>query len=203
MPEQIANPVHFDTRRNIFYCEQKRFGLVMRKPFTSWQDALLWVRENVDRCPSLEPHLDRLNDYHYGVWERQLESVERRPVSVRPSRAVWLLHLLAMLLCVPLALSYAGGGSWRIAPILLVPLQYFPEPFDGTWLARLEFPVFWSVLIPALLLAFWLSRALVERIREADLRHGVRIALLWSLLLVYPAVYLGLYILLGVGFAAH
>ncbi|MFC6669239.1 hypothetical protein [Marinobacterium aestuariivivens] len=197
MSEPIPNPVRYDSRHDDFGCEQKRFGLRYRRRFASAEDALLWVRENSDRIPALEPHLERLNDYHYGRWARQLESVERHKREVRPSRAVWLLHLLAMLLCVPLALVYAGSGSWRIPPLLLAPLAYFPEPFDGRWLAGLEFPLFWSVLIPAMLLALWLSRALVGRIREADLRRGVRIGLLWSLVVVYPLLYLGFYILLG------
>ncbi|GGO80218.1 hypothetical protein GCM10011348_16440 [Marinobacterium nitratireducens] len=202
MREQIANPVHYDPRRNLFYCEQKRFGLRYRRQFVSGEDALLWVRDNAGRCPALEPYMERLNDYHYGLWQRQLEAVERRPVDSRPSRAVWLLHLLAMLLCVPLVMSFAGSGSWRVPSTLLVPFEYFPEPFDGRWLAQLSLPVFWSVLVPALLLALWLSRALVGRIREADLRQGLRAALLWSLLLIYPALYLGLYILLGFWFRA-
>jgi len=197
MAETIANPVHYDPRRDLFYCERKRLGMPYRKQFTTGEDALGWVRENAGRCPALLPYLERLNDYHFGNWARQLENVERRPVDERPSKAVWLLHLLAMLLCVPLVLTFAGDGNWRIPPILLVPFEYFPKPFDGTWLAQLRIPLFWTVLSLSMLLAFWLSRALVSRIREADLRRGVRIVLLWSLLLIYPALYLGFYILLG------
>jgi hypothetical protein len=62
------------------------------------------------------------------------------------------------------------------------------------WHGKVQLPLFWLVLIPVMLLAFSLSRALVRRIREADLRLELRIILLWLLPLLYLLLYLLAYI---------
>jgi hypothetical protein len=181
MAGDIPNPVRYDSRHDAFCCEQRRFGMRYDKRFVSAEDALLYVRENTASCPELEPYLQKLNDYHYGHWARQLEVVERHPVRMRASKAVWLLHLLAILLCIPLVRSMTGTASWQVPDLLLNPVRSLLSQLSLSWYGTVQLPLFWLLLIPVMLLAFSLSRALVRRIREADLRFEFRIVLLWLL----------------------
>ncbi|UTW12174.1 hypothetical protein [Marinobacterium rhizophilum] len=195
MADKIPNPVSYDPKKDVFCCQQKRFGLNYRKRFTSAQDALLYVQQNPASCPLLQPHLLQLNDYHYGHWARQLEVVQRHPRHLAPSRLVWLLHLLALLLCVPLVGAMTGTGRWHPPGWLLSPLQTLADRLSLDWHWRVELPLFWLVLPPVMLLAWTLSRALVRGIRDADLHHGLRIGLLWLLPLLYVALYLLAYVI--------
>jgi hypothetical protein len=197
MAGEIPNPVRYDPRLDVFCCEQRRFGLRYDKRFVSADDALLYVRENTASCPMLQPHLLTLNDYHYGRWARQLEAMERHPVKLRASKAVWLLHLLAILLCVPLVRSMTGTTTWQVPDLLLNPLHYLVDLLSVSWHWKAQLSLFWLVLIPMMLLAFSLSRVLVHRIREAELRLELRIILLWSLPLLYLLLYLMAYIVVG------
>jgi hypothetical protein len=194
MAGDIPNPVRYDPRLDAFCCEQRRCGLRYDKRFVSAEDALLYVRENTASCPMLQPHLLTLNDYHYGRWARQLEAVERHPVKLCASKAVWLLHLLAILLCVPLVRAMTGTVIWQVPDLLLKPLRSLLDLLSLSWHGKVQLPLFWLVLIPVMLLAFSLSRALVRRIREADLRLELRIILLWLLPLLYLLLYLLAYI---------
>jgi len=195
MAEKIANPVRYDPQRDTFCCERKWFGIRYQKRFTSADDALLFVRENTASCPELEPYLQQLNDYHYGHWARQLEGVQRTPRNLAPSRLVWLLHLLAVLLCVPLVNSMTGTRSWHPPGWLLAPLQSLADRLSLDWHWRIELPLFWLIVVPVMVLALSSSRALVERIREADLRLEFRIVLLWLLPVLYVLIYLLAYVI--------
>ncbi len=195
MVEKIPNPVSYNARLDAFCCQQRRFGLGYQKRFDSAEDALLYVQENPASCPQLQPHLLQLNDYHYGHWARQLEVIQRHPRGIAPSRLVWLLHLLAILLCVPLVGSMTGSRGWSPPDWLLAPLQSLADHLSLHWHWRIELPLFWLILLPVMLLAFSLSRVLVRRIRDADLRVGLRVALLWLLPLFYGLLYLLLYVI--------
>lgn len=193
MAEKIPNPVSYDAKKDAFCCEQRRFGLGYQKRFVTAEDALLFVRENAASCPALQPYLLQLNEYHYGHWERQLERVQRHPRRVTSSPLVWLLHALAVLLCVPLVRGVIGNQLWQPPGWLLTPLQSLSDQLSLDWQLRL--PLFWLALVPLMLLAFVLSRALVQRIRGADLRLELRIVLLWLLPLLYGVIYLLAYII--------
>lgn len=201
MAQKIPNPVSYDAKKDAFCCGQRRFGLGYQKRFTTAEDALLFVRENAASCPVLQPHLLQLNDFHYGHWARQLEAVQRHPRRLTPSPLVWLLHVLAVFLCVPLARSITANQVWHPPDWLLTPLQWLSDQLSELlslswrWQVEIRVPLFWLLLVPLMLLAFLLSRALVERIRGADLRLELRVLLLWLLPLLYGVIYLLVYVI--------
>nr|WP_067294550.1 hypothetical protein [Marinobacterium profundum] len=202
MADKIPNPVSYDASKDAFCCRLRRFGLGYQKRFTTVEDALLFVRENAAFCPELQPHLLQLNDYHYGHWERQLERVQRHPRRLTPSPVLWLVHALAVSLCVPLALEFSAAQMWQPPEWLLALVHAVSEQvsqwlsLSWYWQVEIRVPLFWLLLVPLMLLALALSRALVLRIHLADLRLELRLLLLWLLPLLYGLVYLLAY---GVG----